>query len=342
MDDRIYQDPFDLDFPDIVEEVQLDEGPINAIKQKVAAAEAKKEANTRLKAWIAQSFNLQSERFGASTPTDTKKFSEGLAIYWDRYVIAYCADPFVEKPKISFEEFKTFEDAMKRAENLATEISNRDVVKKIPKYILTKEKGAGGRIPLFVCVDHSKLKDLLVKPVGELSETIRETVAKVRMAFGKEDNGVSYKLTTICPSAVNLGHFANWEGKEGLNNLLCLVYYAIGDNFGNGTVQATSPRGLENFDVKELLGKELFEKFKKLEEHPDSSVESEEPKGSAEEPAEPVVPAAESKTDRFETKEFKSELRELGFTDAQIEKLYKSGALQALAAINLDDIDEGE
>ena len=57
------------------------------------------------------------------------------------------------------------------------------------------------------------------------------------------------------------------------------------------------------------------------------------------------IPKAEEepKTDRFETEEFKSELKEIGFTDAQIERLYKSGALKAIAAMNLDDIDdEGE
>lgn len=320
MDDRIYQDPFDLDFPDIVEEVQLDEGPVKAIKKKVAEAEAKKEHKARLKDWIRQSFSLQSERFGASTPADTEQFSDGLAIYWDRYVIAYCADPFVEKPKISFEEFSTFEAAMKQAEKLAIKISGSEVVKKIPKYILTKEKGEGGRIPLFVCVDRSKLKDSLDKPAEELDDA----EAELRMAFGD----VSHKLNTICPSAFNLGYFTSWEGKEGLKNLTCLVYYAIGDNFGNSTVQATSPKGLADFDVKELL-----------EKRRDSSVESEEPEDTLEEP---VESPEESKTDRFETEEFKAELREIGFTDAQIERLYKSGALKALAAINLDDIDEGE
>lgn len=320
MDDRIYQDPFDLDFPDIVEEVQLDEGPINAIKKKVAAAEAKKEYKARLKNWIIQSFNLQSKRFGASTPADTKQFSDSLGIYWDRYVIAYCADPFVENPEISFEEFSTFEAAMKQAEKLATKISSSEVVKKIPKYILTKEKGAGGRIPLFVCVDRSKLKDSLDKPAKELDDA----EAELRSAFGDID----HKLGTICPSAFNLGYFTSWEGKEGLKNLTCLVYYAIGDNFGNGTVQATSPKGLADFDVKELL-----------EKRHDSSVELEEPEDTLEEP---VEPAEESKTDRFETEEFKVELKDIGLTDLQIEKLYANGAsiLRALAELNLDDIEE--
>ena len=320
MDDIIYQDPFDLDFPDIVEEVQLDEGPIDAIKQKMAAAEAKKDHKARLKDWVIQSFNLQSERFGASTPADTKQFSDSLGIYWDRYVIAYCADPFAEKPKISFEEFSTFEAAMKQAFKLATKISNSDVVKKIPEYVLKKEKGAGGRIPLFVCVDRSKLKDFFDKPTSELTDK----EADLRMAFGDID----HKLGTICPSAFNLGYFTSWEGKEGLKNLTCLVYYAIGDNFGNGTVQSTSPKGLADFNVKELL-----------EKHNDSSDESEEPEDTSDEPVESTE---ESKTDRFETEEFKAELREIGFTDAQIERLYKSGALKAIAAINLDDIDEGE
>lgn len=320
MDDRIYQDPFDLDFPDIVEEVQLDEGPVKAIKKKVAEAEAKKEHKARLKDWIRQSFSLQSERFGASTPADTEQFSDGLAIYWDRYVIAYCADPFAEKPKISFEEFSTFEAAMKQAEKLATKISSSDVVKKIPEYVLKKEKSAGGRIPLFVCVDRSKLKDSIKN-----ADFDQDAEAwKLYQAFGDIDT----KLNHICPGAFNLGYFTSWEGKEGLQNLSCLVYYAIGDNFGNGTVQATSPKGLADFTVQELL-----------EKRNDSSVESEESEDTSEEP---VAPAEESKTDRFETEEFKAELKEIGFTDAQIERLYKSGALKALAAINLDDIDEGE
>ena len=320
MDDRIYQDPFDLDFPDIVEEVQLDEGPMDAIKKKVAAAEAKKEHKARLNDWVRQSFYLQSERFGASTPVDIKQFSEGLAIYWDRYVIAYCTDPFVEKPKISFEEFSTFEAAMKQAEKVATKISGSEVIKKIPEYLLMKEKGEGGRIPLFVCVDRSKLTDSLDKPAEELDDA----EAELRMAFGD----ISHKLNTICPSAYNLGYFTSWEGKEGLKNLTCLVYYAIGDNFGNSTIQSTSPKGLADFDVKELLEKRHA-----------SSDESEESEETSEVQ---IDPAEESETDRFETEEFKSDLREIGFTDAQIERLYKSGALKALAAINLDDIDEGE
>lgn len=320
MDDRIYQDPFDLDFPDIVEEVQLDEGPMDAIKKKVAAAEAKKEHKARLNDWVRQSFYLQSEHFGASTPVDIKQFSERLAIYWDRYVIAYCADPFAEKPKISFEEFSTFEAAMKQAEKLATKISGSDVVKKIPEYVLKKEKGEGGRIPLFVCVDRSKLNDSL-----ETADVDQDAEAwELRQAFGD----ISTELNHICPSAYNLGRFSDWEGKEGLKNLTCLVYYAIGDNFGNGTVQATSPKGLADFDIQELL-----------EKRNDSSDESEEPEDTSEEP---VAPTEESKTDRFETEEFKSELKEIGFTEAQIERLYKSGALKAIAAINLDDIDEGE
>ena len=320
MDDRIYQDPFDLDFPDIVEEVQLDEGPMDAIKKKVAAAEAKKEHKARLNDWVRQSFYLQSERFGASTPVDIKQFSEGLAIYWDRYVIAYCTDPFVEKPKISFEEFSTFEAAMKQAEKVATKISGSEVIKKIPEYLLMKEKGEGGRIPLFVCVDRSKLTDSLDKPAEELDDA----EAELRMAFGD----ISHKLNTICPSAYNLGYFTSWEGKEGLKNLTCLVYYAIGDNFGNSTIQSTSPKGLADFDVKELLEKRHA-----------SSDESEESEETSEVQ---IDPAEESETDRFETEEFKSDLREIGFTDAQIERLYKSGALKALAAINLDDIEEGE
>jgi hypothetical protein len=322
MDDRIYQDPFDLDFPDIVEEVQLDEGPINAIKKKVAAAEAKKEYKARLKDWIRQSFSLQSERFGASTPADTKQFSDSIAIYWDRYVIAYCTDPFVEKPEISFKEFSTFEDAMKQAEKLATKISSSEVVKKIPKYILTKEKGEGGRIPLFVCVDRLKLKDSL-----ETVDVDQDAEAwELRQAFGD----ISTELNHICPSAYNLGRFSDWEGKEGLKNLTCLVYYAIGDNFGNSTVQSTSPKGLADFDVRELL-----------EKSHDSSVELEEPEDTSEEP---VEPAEESKTDRFETEEFKVELKDIGLTDLQIEKLYANGAsiLKALAELNLDDIDEEE
>lgn len=327
MDDRIYQDPFDLDFPDIVEEVQLDEGPINAIRKKVAAAEAKKGYKARLKDWIRQSFSLQSERFGASTPADTKQFSEGLAIYWDRYVIAYCADPFVEKPEISFEEFSTFEAAMKRAEKLATEISGRAVVKKIPKYVLTKEKGEGGRIPLFVCVDRSKLKDSLDKPAKELADA----EAELRLAFGD----ISHKLTTICPSASNLGYFTSWEGKEGLKNLTCLVYYAIGDNFGNGTIQATSPKGLADFDVKELLGKRH-----------DSPVELEEPEDTSEEISD------DSDFSEFDNEELRTTLRDIGIrfalkdkvglTETQIERLYKSGIIQAIAELNLDDIDEEE
>lgn len=321
MDDRIYQDPFDLDFPDIVEEVQLDEGPIDAIKKKVAAAGAKKEHRARLNDWVRQSFYLQSERFGASTPVDIKQFSEGLAIYWDRYVIAYCTDPFVEKPKISFEEFSTFEAAMKQAFKLATKISGSEVIKKIPEYLLMKEKGEGGRIPLFVCVDRSKLTDSLDKPAEELDDA----EAELRMAFGD----VSHKLNTICPSAYNLGYFTSWEGRDGLKNLTCLVYYAIGDNFGNSAVQATSPKGLADFDVKALLEKRAAK---------DTSAETED---SSEDPENvPEEPKEETKTDRFETEDFKVALKEIGFTDTQIERLYKSGALQAIAAINLDDIDD--
>lgn len=327
MDDRIYQDPFDLDFPDIVEEVQLEEGPISAIKNKIADAGAKKDQKARVRDWVKQSFYLQKEFFGAHTPADTERFSEGLAIYWDRYVIAYCKDPFVQKPEISFEEFSTFEAAMKRARNVATILSTGRAVKKIPDYLLLKEKGEGGRIPLFVCVDRSKLKDSLNKSAEELDDA----EAELRMAFGD----ISYKLNTICPSALNLGYFTSWEGKEGLKNLTCLVYFAIGDNFGNGTVQETSPENLANFDVEKLL--------KKRQNSSAESEESEATSKEAEDNSEASAdPTEEPKTDRFETEEFKSELKEIGFTDAQIEGLYKSGAFKALAAINLDDIEEGE
>ena len=320
MDDRIYQDPFDLDFPDIVEEVQLEEGPINAIKKKVADAGANRDQKAKIRDWVKQSFYLQREYFGAHTPADIKQFSEGLAIYWDRYVIAYCKDPFVKKPELSFEEFSTFEAAMERARNVATILGTGRAVKKIPDYLLLKEKGEGGRIPLFVCVDRSKLKDSLSKSAEDLDDA----EAELRMAFGN----ISHKLNTICPSASNIGCITSFDGKEGLKNLTCLVYFAIGDNFGNSTIQETSPENLANFDVEKLL--------KKRQNSEATSIEVEDNSEASAKPAE------EPKTDRFETEEFKSELKEIGFTDAQIEVLYKSGAFKALAAINLDDIEEGE
>ena len=75
-----------------------------------------------------------------------------------------------------------------------------------------------------------------------------------------------------------------------------------------------------------------------IEEEPEEAA-------STEPGAEPVAePAADDspETDHFETEEFKSTLVEIGFTESQIERLYKSGALKAIAALNLDDIEEGE
>ena len=80
----------------------------------------------------------------------------------------------------------------------------------------------------------------------------------------------------------------------------------------------------------------------KIEEEPEEAeTASTETEPGAEPVAEPVADDT-SETDHFETEEFKSTLAEIGFTESQIERLYKSGALKAIAALNLDDIEEGE
>jgi hypothetical protein len=112
---------------------------------------------------------------------------------------------------------------------------------------------------------------------------------------------------------------------------------------GGNTVIGRQPAKIESFDVGQVIADfhnksfkwDWKEEQKKTEETPTDSTDTEVPEET------PEV-KEKSKPDRFETEEFKAELKDIGLTDLQIEKLYANGAsiLRALAELNLDDIEE--
>lgn len=302
MDDRIYQDPFDLDFPDVQEDVELEE----------AGKKKKIKATPMQQRWFDNNRQAEVKLYtSAISEPEAKEHSKMFSKLWSRTVVIYCADPFAEKPKVEVKEFKTFYDAFKYGDSLAYKLQGSELLSKLEAAF-----GFGAKLPIYIGVDrHSEVEGL--EP-------------EVQQAFGE----VSYQLQHSCTSLYGLIPDSWMAGVDmsGISPVAC-VYT------GGNTVISRQPAKIESFDVDQVIA-DHHKSFDQEEEKEEISTDS----TDTEVPEETPEVEEESKTDRFETEEFKAELKDIGLTDLQIEKLYANGAsiLRALAELNLDDIDEEE
>lgn len=183
-------------------------------------------------------------------------------------------------------------------------------------------------VPSFLCV---KLEDCIS---NEFYQEIKKYIKLPRL----KNFGAAFADTDLA-NAIVLGAFF----LDGRSSATFRFATPVREQFCNGLAEFLSIPGVQR-DPKGTGPKEGTD--------PGTPVEIEEEPREAEaasietEPgAEPVAEPATDDTleiDHFETEEFRSTLVEIGFTESQIERLYKSGALKAIAALNLDDIEEGE
>ena len=302
MEDRIYQDPFDLDFPDVQEDVELEE----AGKKK----KKKIKATPMQQRWFDNNRQAEVKLYtSAISEPEAKEHSKMFSKLWSTTAVIYCADPFAEKPKAEVKKFDTFYDAFKYGDSLAYKLQGSELLSKLEAAF-----GFGAKFPIYICIDrHSEVEGLELE---------------VQQAFGE----VGYQLQHSCTSLYGLIPDSWMTGVDmsGISPVACIYV-------GGNTVISRQPAKIESFDVDQVIA-DHHKSFGQEEEEEEISTDS----TDTEVPEETPEVEEKSKTDRFETEEFKAELTELGFTDSQIESLYKSGALKALAAINLDDIEEGE
>ena len=179
-------------------------------------------------------------------------------------------------------------------------------------------------VPSFLCV---KLEDCIS---NEFYQEIKKYTKLPRL----KNFGAAFADTDLA-NAVVLGAFF----LDGKSSAPFRFATPVREQFCNGLAEFLSIPGVQR-DPKGTGPKEGTDPGTPVE------IEEETEEAASTEPgAEPVTePATDdsSETDHFETEEFKSTLAEIGFTESQIERLYKSGALKAIAALNLDDIEEGE
>lgn len=176
-------------------------------------------------------------------------------------------------------------------------------------------------VPSFLCV---KLEDCIS---NEFYQEIKKYIKLPRL----KNFGAAFADTDLA-NAIVIGAFF----LDGKSSAPFRFATSIREKFCNGLAEFVSIPGVQR-DPKGTGPKEGTDPGTPVE------VEAEAEEASTE--TEPVVePVADDipETDPFETEEFKSTLVEIGFTESQIERLYKSGALKAIAALNLDDIEEGE
>ena len=179
-------------------------------------------------------------------------------------------------------------------------------------------------VPSFLCV---KLEDCIS------NEFYQETKTYTKLPRLK-NFGAAFADTDLA-NAIVIGAFF----LDGKSSATFRFATPVREQFCNGLAEFLSIPGVQR-DPKGTGPKEGTDPGTPVE------IEEETEEAASTEPgAEPVTePTTDdsSETDHFETEEFKSTLAEIGFTESQIERLYKSGALKAIAALNLDDIEEGE
>ena len=181
-------------------------------------------------------------------------------------------------------------------------------------------------VPSFLCV---KLEDCIS---NEFYQEIKTYTKLPRL----KNFGAAFADTDLA-NAIVLGAFF----LDGRSSVPFRFATPVREQFCNGLAEFLSIPGVQR-DPKGTGPKEGTDPGTPVE----IEEETEEAASTGAEPggesvAEPATDDA-SETDHFETEEFKSTLVEIGFTESQIERLYKSGALKAIAALNLDDIEEGE
>lgn len=183
-------------------------------------------------------------------------------------------------------------------------------------------------VPSFLCV---KLEDCIS---NEFYQEIKTYTKLPRL----KNFGAAFAETDLA-NAIVIGAFF-LDGKSSASFRFTVP---VREQFCNGLAEFLSIPGVQR-DPRGTGPKEGTDPGTpvEIEEEPEEAeAASPETEPSGEPVAEPATDDT-SETDRFETEEFKSTLAEIGFTESQIERLYKSGALKAIAALNLDDIEEGE
>jgi hypothetical protein len=322
MEDRIYQDPFDLEFPEITESDELLEA------KGTLSEQVKSFVEELLPALKKASFVPRDGKLGKldkdflDTLGDRGRKAETYRIMlWSKCQLVICptltSDGLGTPRVIGSGNFETLKQE-------AVKIWQKDAHKALTKAIPLPKQFKGSfysnkfPVPAFVCLEP---KDCISQ---ELYDQIKSYTKLPRL----KDFGTLFADTAL-KNAIVIGCYF-LEDKEPVLRLATEVRQAFCNGLPSELINLPGVRReLDRADALEGTD-------------PGTPVDIESEETEESEPSEVAEVSETSKTDRFETEEFKSELKEIGFTDAQIERLYKSGALKVIAAINLDDIDEGE
>lgn len=324
MEDRIYQDPFDLDFPEVSDSEDL--------------LEAKGKLNEEVKTFIEELLPaLKKARFvprdGKLSTLDTNFLDtlggRGYTVddkyrikFWKQCHLVAC--PTLESGALGSAKVIGSGDpvSLKAAASKAWQNeTHKALIQAIPLPKQFKEAFFSNKfpVPAFVCVDP---KDCISR---ELYNEIKKNTKLLRL----KDFGSVFAASPL-KNAIVIGCYF-LEAKEPVLRLALEVRLAFCNGFDPDLIELPGVRRelkqddhLKNTESGNPVTKEDVEETSEVEETPEAE--------------------EESKLDRFETEEFKVELKDIGLTDLQIEKLYANGAsiLRALAEINLDDIEEGE
>lgn len=324
MEDRIYQDPFDLEFPDVSESEDL--------------LEAKGTLNEEVKTFVEELLPALKKasfvpRDGKLSTLDTNFLNtlggRGHAAddnyrikFWNQCHLVAC--PTIESGVLGSVKVLGSGDpvSLKAVASKAWQNeTHKALIQAIPlpkqfKGVFFSNKFP---IPAFVCAD----------PKDCISQELYDEIKKNPKLLRLKDFGSVFAASSL-KNAIVIGCYF-LEAKEPVLRLALEVRSAFCNGLDSELINLPGVRREPKQDDP-LKGTDSG--------NPVSVEEDEVGETSAEE-----TPATEkSKTDRFETEEFKAELKDIGFTDIQIEKLYANGAsiLKALAELNLDDIDEEE
>ena len=335
MEDRVYQDPFDLDFPDVSDSEDL--------------LEAKDKLNEEVKTFVEELLPALEKasfvpRDGKLSTLDTNFLDtlggRGYAVedkyrikFWKQCHLVAC--PTLESGALSSVKVLGSGDPVS-LKTVASKAWQKETHKALIQAIPLPKQFKGAffsnkfPVPAFVCVDP---KDCISQ---ELYDEIKKNTKLPRL----KDFGSVFAASSL-KNAIVIGCYF-LEAKEPVLRLAIEVRSAFCNGLSPELINSPGARRepkqddpLKGTDPGNPVTEDEVGVEAEDEEVPDSSSEE---------------ISDDSDFSEFDNEELRTTLRNIGIrfalkdkvglTDTQIERLYKSGIIQAIAELNLDDIEE--